>query len=77
MYYICAINHVILISTCFRANADHSGCSLASAQSLIESACNGQTTCTLVANNVLFPNPCYGIIKYVNVTYWCDFQGEV
>ncbi|XP_046896475.1 L-rhamnose-binding lectin CSL2-like [Hypomesus transpacificus] len=39
--------------------------------SLVVSICNGKKSCSLVASNYVFSDPCYGTYKYLDVTYTC------
>nr|XP_054770118.1 L-rhamnose-binding lectin CSL1-like [Lytechinus pictus] len=34
--------------------------------------CNGQSQCTVEAENDLFGDPCSGTQKYLNITYTCE-----
>ncbi|XP_046870111.1 L-rhamnose-binding lectin CSL3-like [Hypomesus transpacificus] len=38
---------------------------------LVASMCNGKTSCSLVASNSVFSDPCFGTYKYLKVTYTC------
>ncbi|XP_067096491.1 L-rhamnose-binding lectin CSL3-like isoform X1 [Osmerus mordax] len=38
---------------------------------VVKSRCDGRTSCSLVASNTWFSDPCYGTYKYLDVTYTC------
>ncbi|XP_055043642.2 L-rhamnose-binding lectin CSL3 [Misgurnus anguillicaudatus] len=38
----------------------------------LQSSCNGRRTCSLFASNSVFGDPCYGVYKYLEVTYSCE-----
>lgn len=37
----------------------------------ISSRCDGRKYCVLTASNSVFPDPCFGVYKYLEVTYSC------
>lgn len=40
-------------------------------EEILISHCDNKTTCTIPVENDFFGNPCFGISKYLNVTYYC------
>ncbi|GLV41378.1 LDL receptor related protein 4 [Carabus blaptoides fortunei] len=39
--------------------------------SIIKNKCEGQTSCTVMATNYVFGDPCYGVVKYIEAEYQC------
>lgn len=49
-------------------------CSSASAQSTVISKCDGERFCRVPANNDVFGDPCWGVRKYLTVSWTCEQQ---
>ncbi|XP_002740902.1 L-rhamnose-binding lectin CSL1-like [Saccoglossus kowalevskii] len=47
-------------------------CRGADTTAIVKSLCQGERSCHIAANNVVFGDPCYGIYKYVEVDYTCE-----
>ncbi|XP_031421466.1 L-rhamnose-binding lectin CSL3-like [Clupea harengus] len=56
--------------TCPHKHATTSDC-YHSQTSNLRSRCNGKKSCALHASNAVFSDPCYGVNKYLEVTYSC------
>uniref|UniRef100_A0AAR2IZR7 SUEL-type lectin domain-containing protein n=1 Tax=Pygocentrus nattereri TaxID=42514 RepID=A0AAR2IZR7_PYGNA len=59
-------------TTCPHKLATTSDCYFPQTSSL-RSRCNGKTSCKLKASNDVFSDPCYGVHKYLEVTYSCRY----
>jgi len=53
------------------ANGPLGNCNGITVTSIVGSQCNGLTQCTAAANNGLYTDPCYGVYKYLTVSYTC------
>ncbi|KAA0721285.1 L-rhamnose-binding lectin CSL2 [Triplophysa tibetana] len=46
-------------------------CSLSTSLSVVASRCDGKTSCSFIAENAAFTDPCGGTYKYLTVSYKC------
>ncbi|XP_054752585.2 L-rhamnose-binding lectin CSL3-like [Lytechinus pictus] len=56
---------------CPDPRVSNQNCRAASSVSIVETACNGQTSCSVGARNSVFGDPCVGTYKYLEVLYQC------
>nr|ATU82767.1 secreted Lectin-like protein [Pristhesancus plagipennis] len=64
---------------CSMAGNKVNDCSAGNALDIVKFKCNRKERCTLLASNNVFGDPCYGIFKYLDVTYDCiagDIQSK-
>ncbi|XP_073982775.1 rhamnose-binding lectin-like isoform X3 [Rhodnius prolixus] len=66
--------------TCFEEGQKTAttNCDASTAMGVLESRCNNLRECTIVAENSVFGDPCFGIFKYLEVDYECrnSISGE-
>ncbi|XP_057179947.1 macrophage mannose receptor 1-like isoform X1 [Triplophysa rosa] len=46
-------------------------CTLSTSLSVVATRCDGETSCSMVVSDTVFTDPCFGIYKYLNVSYEC------
>nr|5H4S_A Chain A, L-rhamnose-binding lectin [Toxopneustes pileolus] len=54
-----------------KGNAQDQNCRAESSLNIVQSACNGRSSCSVNANNNVFGDPCVGTYKYLEVLYKC------
>ena len=52
---------------CPGSKDDVTGCRAQGSLAKVEADCQGKSSCTLVANNAKFGDPCFGTYKYLQV----------
>ena len=77
----CPGNQVVRINTatygrlskviCKRSDTSNTNCRANGVQSKVSSYCNGKSSCVLEAKNEIFGDPCFGIYKYLQVSFTC------
>jgi len=59
---------------CNHASSSNLACFEEESLSIVAGECDGETTCTVLASNTVFGNPCGNTFKYLNVTYSCNCE---
>ena len=54
-----------------RGNVHDTSCSACSSLKVLKGECEGKASCSVLAENKVFGDPCVGTFKYLNVTYSC------
>ncbi|GLV41379.1 Calcium-independent receptor for alpha-latrotoxin [Carabus blaptoides fortunei] len=49
----------------------NTNCRASGSLSIIKNKCEGQTSCTVMATNDVFGDPCHGVVKYIEAQYQC------
>nr|P22031.1 RecName: Full=D-galactoside-specific lectin; AltName: Full=Sea urchin egg lectin; Short=SUEL [Heliocidaris crassispina] len=57
----------------FGAFTKNRKCRSSNSQQVVENSCEGKSSCTVLASNSVFGDPCPGTAKYLAVTYICSF----
>ncbi|CAL8394649.1 unnamed protein product [Gadus morhua 'NCC'] len=65
-------NQTTCIQDVLSSKSNTFDCPTSNATEVVAERCNGESRCTVPANNTVFEDPCPGTAKYLEVAYTCE-----
>ncbi|XP_033099277.1 uncharacterized protein LOC117102928 [Anneissia japonica] len=62
------------LETCKSGHGRSTSCSAEGALQIVRDTCQNQRSCVVEAKNYVFGDPCYGVLKYLQVSYTCEIK---